>query len=111
MQTGQSLASSRWAASHCPWPPVTARSPADLRGYRLGACLDLACAYLDVRHCGRHGSGEASAWPWVRICSRAACRSAGGGPWWVSYVGSRCAAAPMLWQGPSPSAGLWRGCL
>jgi len=59
MQTGQSLASSRWAARHCPWPPVTARSPAvlrasccsvlrqrpcpdqaDLRAARGGACLE-----------------------------------------------------------------------
>jgi hypothetical protein len=34
-----------------------ARSPADLRGYRLDANQDFTGAYLDVRRRGAHGSG------------------------------------------------------
>jgi hypothetical protein len=56
------------------------------RGYRLGACLDLACAYLDVRHCGRHGSGEG-------VClTMGANMLARSLPvrWWWAVVGELC---------------------
>jgi len=61
MQTGQSLASSRWAARHCPWPPVTARSPAAMRVCRAFAGVSLSDTELgDLRLISRNGRAESA---------------------------------------------------